>query len=155
MIFAERDINIAKDVERVDAFLVADNSAAIIGEGHIVDPATIDTCAGSGEYNGTTYVLDRDNGTNLGNAHLLANCSTQLHINGAVATREIKLDRVYGGGSLGYNEATGDSTLDPSSLPDRAEIFSYDPRLNYWSYELTKKERNYEASYLKELTPRL
>ena len=155
MIFAERDINIAKDVERVDAFLVADNSAAIIGEGHIVDPATIDTCAGSGEYNGTTYVLDRDNGTNLGNAHLLANCSKQLQINGAVATREIKLDRVYGGGSLGYNEATGDSTLDPSTLPDRAEIFSYDPRLNYWSYELTKKERNYEASYLKELTPRL
>jgi hypothetical protein len=154
VIYSELDITIAKNVERVDAFLIADNSASVIGEGYVVDPAKIDTCAGYGEYDGSMYELDHDADVNLGNAHLLANCSTPLRINGAVATREISLDRAYGGGSLGYDPATGDSTLDPGTLTERAEIFSYDPRINYWSYELTKKERNYEASYTKELTPR-
>ena len=143
LIYSEGDILIDGSVTRIDAFLVADASAHN-GEGSSVTVATIDTCKGA---------LNRQN-VGYGNENLYYNCGNQLVINGAVATNAIDLDRSYGGGSLETDDE-GYSYLDPDLLTVRAEVFNYDPRINYWSYELIKKTTNYEASYAKELSPRL
>lgn len=98
--------------------------------------------------------LDTCNGVNRnnadGNQDLLTYCNTELVINGAVySAKKPDLKRTYGGGNI-----EGD-TLDASTLLQRAEIFNYDPRIVKISYEINESLDATNASYVKELAPRL
>jgi|GEM_PF-3485293 hypothetical protein len=126
------NIEIMSNVTRVDAVLIAKDK--------------ITTCAGHSRN-------DAD-----GNMDLKENCAKQLVVNGAIyaggdngstaSDKVLSLYRTYGGGNIdnGY--------LDSSTLPERAEIFNYDPRIVKQSYELMKNIDSYAESYVQELAPR-
>ena len=126
-----KNIEIAPDVERIDAILIADGY--------------IDTCAG----------YSRDDKT--GNQSLKEHCYKQLVVNGAVYAggqdvaddREVlRLDRTFGGGNIeGGN-------LDANTLSQRAEIFNYDPRIIKLSYEYMREYDPLAESYTEELSTR-
>ncbi len=120
------NIYISKNVERVDAVLIANG--------------ILDTCE-----------KDVNRNTSTGNQELLQECNENaLVVNGAVYVHgELKLDRVYGGG-----EIDGDS-LDPSTLAQRAEIFNYDPRIVKFAYDVIKDRNLVDTQYVKELPTRL
>ncbi len=127
MVIVGDDVAINKDVDRVDAIIIARNS--------------FDTCAGH----------DRNEAD--GNQDLHENCNNQLVINGAVKTAgddNLKLDRTFGGGSM-----TGEDKLNPSTLMQRAEIFNYDPRIVKVSQDIWEKTDATNVQYVRELAPRL
>ncbi len=143
VIYSEGGIDITDNVSRVDAFLIAYDPDKSI-------PPGIDTCHVERQNESGNYVDIARKGASNGNQTLLEYCSNPLQVNGAVLTHSITLDRVYGGGS----ESEIDD-LDPKYLVKRAEIFSYDPRIVFWSFDFTWNEKNANSSYVVELTPRL
>jgi hypothetical protein len=101
----------------------------------LVADGKVDTCA------------EADQGGD--NGQLLENCYNSLVINGVVySKRSIALDRVYGGGSVnGMN-------LDPGTLMQRAEIFSFDPKIVEWGYDYKRETQPYTTTYIEELSTR-
>ena len=127
-----KNIHIAPSVKRLDAIIIA------YGE--------LDTCS-SGL---TSDAYEQDKSTDPGNQALLEQCGNELVINGAVYANSISLDRTFGGGSF-----EGDDKINPDTLMQRAEIFNYDPRIVKISYEINESLDATNASYVKELAPRL
>ena len=126
-----KNVHIAKNVTRIDALIIAD------GE--------FDTCSsgiGSDAY-------EQDAGGTFENQVLLENCGNELVINGAVYAKTIDLDRTYGGGSV-----TSEDTVNPETLMQRAEVFSYDPRVVKAVYDYLSGLKTLNNTFEKEIAPR-
>lgn len=142
IIIIANSIDIAGDVEKVNAWLIVDR-------GEFIDGGEFNTCAG----NQPDY---KKPGTNEGdgNQHLLDNCNRPLFINGAVIVDgTVTLPRTYGGGSV--VNADGSITKDERTYALRAEIFNYDPRVVKWAYEESKKNPQLVTTYTESIAPRL
>ena len=123
-VYSAKNIIISNDVAELHANLIADLS--------------VDTCA------------EAQQDSKGKNGELAEKCSNALVITGVVYSENaIALDRVFGGGS-----SYGSETLDPDTLVQRAEIFSYDPKIVKWGYEYKNNTQPLTTTYIEELSTR-
>lgn len=143
LIIVAKSIEIASDVNEVNAWL-------------IVDGGEFNTCAG--------HIIDQpnhpENPNSYGNMELLQECYNSLFINGPVILKTgsasghypVQLPRTFGGGS----KPDGDSFVRaPETYVQRAEVFNYDPEIVEWAYNESRKEPQIVTTYTESLTPRL
>lgn len=143
LIIIAKSIEIANNVNEVNAWL-------------IVDGGEFNTCAG--------HIIDQpnhpENPNSYGNMELLQECYKNLKINGPVILKTgkasghnmIQLPRTFGGGS----KPDGDSFVRaPETYVQRAEVFNYDPEIVEWAYNESRKEPQIVTTYTESLTPRL
>ena len=143
LIIIAKSIEIANNVNEVNAWL-------------IVDGGEFNTCAG--------HIIDQpnhpENPNSYGNMELLQECYNNLKINGPVILKTgkasghnmIQLPRTFGGGS----KPDGDSFVRaPETYVQRAEVFNYDPEIVEWAYNESRKEPQIVTTYTESLTPRL
>lgn len=143
LIIIAKSIEIANNVNEVNAWL-------------IVDGGEFNTCA--------DHIIDQpnhpENPNSYGNMELLQECYNNLKINGPVILKTgkasghnmIQLPRTFGGGS----KPDGDSFVRaPETYVQRAEVFNYDPEIVEWAYNESRKEPQIVTTYTESLTPRL
>lgn len=143
LIIIAKSIEIANNVNEVNAWL-------------IVDGGEFNTCAG--------HIIDQpnhpENPNSYGNMELLQECYNNLKINGPVILKTgkasghnmIQLPRTFGGGS----KPDGDSFVRaPETYVQRAEVFNYNPEIVEWAYNESRKEPQIVTTYTESLTPRL
>lgn len=142
LIIIAKSIEIASNVNEVNAWL-------------IVDGGEFNTCA--------EHIIDHPKNPNsYGNMELLQECYNNLQINGPVILKTgkgkpsgpnmIQLPRTFGGGS----KPDGDSFVRaPETYVQRAEVFNYDPEIVEWAYNESRKEPQIVTTYTESLTPRL
>lgn len=125
-----KNIKISNAATQIDAMIIAEDG--------------LDTCD------------EGDKDSKTGNQALLEKCNNDLIIKGAVYSRgklsdtenHLLLDRSKGGGSF------EGETLSPNSLSQRAEIFSFDPRIVKVSQDIHESLDVTEIQYIKEIAPR-
>lgn len=125
-----KNIKISNAATQIDAMIIAEDG--------------LDTCD------------EGDKDAKTGNQALLEKCDNDLIINGAVYSKgkisdtenHLLLDRSKGGGSF------DGEMLSPNSLSQRAEIFSFDPRIVKVSQDIHESLDVTEIQYIKEIAPR-
>ena len=127
LIIIADDINIGKDVDQIDAWLIAnktDESDNLVGK--------INTCA-------------TDN---------RAECNKTIIFNGPIITGSIILNRTNRNSGNGAN-LTYNSNLNNLGAATPAEIFNLRPDITFWSYSQSTRSTPASTVYIAELAPRL
>ena len=125
LIFAN-EIKILGNVQEINAWLIANK---------------IDTCSN----------IKDASGKNQG----VTNCDTQLRINGPVFTKQLTLNRTYGGG--GQQSGRGTALTDKQGVyqnSQAAEIFSLRPDDLIWAYGQSERYMQATTTYQRELPVR-
>lgn len=126
--YSTGDINIGSDVERIDAWIIAEGK--------------VNTCV---ELKATTPAKSSSGGS--------AACSKHLQINGPVIAREIALNRTYGADSTNGDKDKAESSDDRAAT---AEVFNLSGAETYlWGYaQATRLNSGFSEAYSRELPPR-
>ncbi len=141
VIIHANNIEIAENVTRIDAWLIADNE--------------INTC-GAFDSSTEAYVTGWTQNTR---------CSKQLTVNGPVIAQKLKLNRTAGADPIAYgaiNNNTSDnnyvSSTDGSGADPRSftgEVFNLSANTYLWAYaQAGRYNSSYTESYTRELPPR-
>lgn len=138
VIFADGNINIGKDVERIDAWLIA--------------TGTIDSCANSGW---DEHTAARVNGYNNQDGNSPVVCENQLIVNGPIFAQNITTHRSYGASKGLSSTDPADYIFTEDSRANSGEVFNLSADSYLWAYaQAGRLDSSYTEAYSRELPPR-